>query len=81
MFNVKPLTLLFHLVTIKRCPIISDQDFGNSKSINDVLPQEKDDIISGDICQGWHFMKIHFFFLIFFLCFWIVLMSKIIFLK
>jgi hypothetical protein len=26
-------------------------------------------------------MKIHFFFLIFFLCFWIVLMSKIIFLK
>jgi len=38
MFNVKPLTLLFHLVTIKWCPIISDQDFGNSKSINDVLP-------------------------------------------
>jgi hypothetical protein len=69
MFNVKPLTLLFHLVTIKRCPIISDQDFGNSKSINDVLPQEKDDIISGDICQGWHFMKIHFFFLIFFYVF------------
>jgi hypothetical protein len=55
MVNVKPLTLIFHLTTIKLCLIISDQDFRNFKSANDVLPQEGDDLVSGDIYQNFCF--------------------------
>jgi hypothetical protein len=48
----KPLTLLLHLVAIKLNPIVSDLDFGNLKSVNDVLSQEKNDLVGGDICQS-----------------------------
>lgn len=55
MVNVKPLTLLFYLTTIKLCLIISDQDFQNFKCANDDLPQEEDDLVSGDIYQNFYF--------------------------
>jgi hypothetical protein len=39
-------------VAIKLNPIVSDLVFGNLKSVNDVLSQEKNDLVGGDICQS-----------------------------
>jgi helix-turn-helix protein len=41
MIDVKPLTLFLHLAAIKLGLIISDQDFENFKSTNDIFLNKK----------------------------------------
>lgn len=50
MVNIRPLTLIIHLVIVELCPIISHQDLWNLKSVNDILPQKENDLLGGAIC-------------------------------
>ena len=55
MINLQPFTLFPYLLVVKLGSIISDQYPRYSESVYHILPQERDHLISCDVCQCFSF--------------------------